>query len=123
MHEFSVVSQLVERVVEEARKRDAKRVIEVELDVGQLSFLNPEQMRFAYEVLSKGTILENSRLTINTIEAHVRCKVCGFDGKPDYADDASYHISALLFLCPICGSPVEVLEGKGCIIKRVRLEL
>ncbi len=118
-----MVSQLVEKVVEEAKKRDAKRVIEVELEVGQLSFLNPEQMRFAYGVLSKGTILENSHLIITTIEAHVRCKACGFDGRPNYADDASYHVSAPLFLCPNCGSPVEVLEGKGCIVKRVRLEL
>ncbi|MCS7135597.1 MAG: hydrogenase maturation nickel metallochaperone HypA [Nitrososphaerota archaeon] len=123
MHEFSVVLNLIEKVVEEAKKRDAKRVIEVELDVGQLSFLNPEQMRFAYNVLSKDTILENSNLIINTVDARVRCGVCGFDGKPDYADDASYHISAPLFLCPICGNPVEVIEGKGCIIKRVRLEL
>jgi len=117
------MSQLVEKVIEEARKRDAKRVLEIELDVGQLSFLNPEQMRFAYNVLSKGTILENSRLIINIMDAHVRCEVCGFDGKPDYVDDASYHVSTPLFLCPVCGSPVEVLEGKGCIIKRVRLEL
>lgn len=123
MHEFSIVSQLIEKVMEEARKRDAKKVIEVELDVGQLSFLNPEQMRFVYNVLSKGTILENSHLIINIIDAHIRCEVCGFDGKPNYADDTSYHISTPLFLCPVCGSPVEVLDGKRCIIKRVRLEL
>ncbi len=123
MHEFSIMSQLVERVVEEARKRNAKRVIEVELYVGQLSFLNSEQMRFAYSVLSKGTILENSHLIINIIDARVKCEVCGFDGKPDYIDDASYHVSAPLFLCPVCGSPVEVLEGRGCIIRRVKLEI
>lgn len=123
MHEFSIVSQLVERVIEEARKRGAKRVIEVELEVGQLSFLNPEQMRFAYNILSKGTVLEKSHLIINTLDARVRCKICGFDGKPDYTDDVTYHISTPVFLCPVCGNPVEVLEGKGCIIKRVKLEL
>lgn len=123
MHEFSMVSQLVEKVVEEARKRGAKRVVEVELEVGQLSFLNPEQMLFAYRILTKGTILEKSRLTIRTVEAHVRCRLCGFDGKPEYADDASYHVSAPLFLCPNCGGPVEVLVGMGCMIKRVRLEV
>ena len=39
MHEFSRASQIVEAVISEAEKQHAVKVIEVELDIGDLTFL------------------------------------------------------------------------------------
>ncbi|RLG93101.1 hydrogenase maturation nickel metallochaperone HypA, partial [Candidatus Bathyarchaeota archaeon] len=57
MHEGTITSQIVENVLREAQKRNAKRVLEVRIEIGKLMFLNPEQVRFWYEMLTKDTVL------------------------------------------------------------------
>ena len=44
MHEFSRTSQIVEAVLSEAEKQQAVRVIQVELEIGDLTFLGIEQV-------------------------------------------------------------------------------
>lgn len=117
-----MASQIVEKILEEAEKHEAKSVDEVVLLVGELTLLNHEQLRFSYNVLVKGTILEGSKLTINPIEAEVMCSECGFHGRPEYSDDLSLHLTPF-FLCPRCGNPVKILRGKELIIKRIRMRV
>ena len=62
MHEFSVMTQIVDSVLAEARSRDAHKVEQVELEVGEFTMLGSEQLKFAYEVLSKDTLLQGSNL-------------------------------------------------------------
>jgi Zn finger protein HypA/HybF involved in hydrogenase expression len=52
MHEYSITTQIVESVIEEAKKREAKNVLEVHLVLGDLTFLNPQQVNFWYEALT-----------------------------------------------------------------------
>ena len=73
MHEFSRTSQIVEAVLSEAEKQDAVKIIEVEVDIGDLTFLGIEQVRFAYEILTDKTIARNSKLKINQIPGRGRC--------------------------------------------------
>lgn len=42
MHEFFITSCIVERVLEEARRKKAKRVLQVHLVLGKLSLLGKE---------------------------------------------------------------------------------
>ena len=65
MHEYSVTTQIVSKVLREAESRRAKRVLEVKLQIGELTFLNPEQVRFWYKILVKGTVMEGSKLIID----------------------------------------------------------
>jgi len=120
MHEFSLTTQLVEKVLEEAQKRNAKKVLSVRLVIGKLTFLAKEQIRFAYKLLSEGTILEGSRLYIEETEGIVKCNNCGFKGRITYKNDPVYHISFPIFSCPKCGKSVEIIGGKECLIKRIR---
>ena len=117
-----MASQIVEKVLGEAEKHGAKSIEEVVLLVGELTLLNHEQLRFSYNVLAKGTILEGSKLTINPIEAEVMCPECGFHGRPEYSDEPSLHL-APFFLCPRCGGPVKILRGRELIIKRIRMKI
>ena len=78
VHEGSITTQIVESVLQEAKKRNAKKVVEVQLVIGKLTFLNPEQVRFWYEVLTKDTIMESSKLKIEESEGIVKCPRCGY---------------------------------------------
>ncbi|MHC1586376.1 MAG: hydrogenase maturation nickel metallochaperone HypA [Candidatus Hecatellaceae archaeon] len=123
MHEFSAASQLVELVKIEAEKRKAKRVLEVKVVIGRLTFLNPEQLRFAYKILSEGTLLEGSRLRIEEQKAEVECSKCGYKGEISAEDDPYFHIGLPLLRCPKCGSEVSIVKGRDFIVKSVKLEV
>jgi len=73
MHEFSVMSQIVDSILEEAGRRDAQKIEQVELEIGEYTLLGEEQLRFAYEVLSRDTILEGSTLKVGRIPGKVKC--------------------------------------------------
>ena len=121
MHEFSVTSQIVQSVLAEAENRKAKKVTEVHLAIGELTFLGIEQVRFAYEVLTKGTILESSKLVIETQKGAVKCDNCGYQGGFKYEDDPLYHVPVPTLKCPKCGNPVNVVAGKECTIKSIKM--
>ncbi len=121
MHEFSVTSQIVQNVLAEARKRGARKVTAVHLVVGKLTFLGLEQMRFAYQVLTKGTMLERSKLMITEQEGVVKCSRCGYEGGFAYVDDPLYHVPVPTLKCPQCGNLVKITAGKECVIKSVKM--
>lgn len=121
MHEFSVTSQIVQSVLAEAEKHKAKKVTEVHLIIGKLTFLGVEQVRFAYEALSKGTIIEGSKLVIDEQEGAVKCGNCGYEGNFKYEDDPLYHVPVPTLKCPQCGNVVSIVSGKECIIKTVKM--
>jgi hydrogenase nickel incorporation protein HypA/HybF len=121
VHEFSVTSQIVQNVLAEAEKRGAKKVTEVDLVVGKLTFLGLEQLRFAFEALAKGTILEGAKLVIDEQEGVVKCNSCGYEGSFKYEDDPLYHVLLPTLKCPKCGNVVEIAAGKECTIKSVKM--
>jgi len=116
-----MTTQIVESILKEADKRQAKRVMEVDLIVGSLTFLNPDQLRFWFGVLAKGTILEKSHLRIKSKEGTVRCLQCGFEGILNCVDDPVYHIPVPTLLCPKCRNVVEIVDGKECTIKSIKM--
>ena len=121
MHEFSITSQIVEAVLSEAKKQHAQKVIEVEVEIGDLTFLGIEQIRFAYEILTDKTIAKDSKLTIKQIPGRGKCDGCGYDGPLSYLNDEQYHMIIPTFNCPRCGKPLTVSAGRECIISRIRI--
>lgn len=80
-----------------------------------------EQVRFAYEVLTKGTIAEGSRLVIEEQEGFVKCSNCGYQGGFKYEDDPMYHVPVPTLKCPKCGSTVSIASGKECTIRNIKM--
>jgi len=120
MHELSVMTQIVDSILEEATKRQAKRIESVELEVGEYTMLGEEQLKFAYEVLSKEyPLLEGSELTIKHLKGRIKCK-CGFEGEVSPADDSPHSIVPILE-CPKCCGAAEIIVGRECVIRNIRM--
>jgi len=79
MHEFSVMAQIVDSILEEAGTRQASKVESVDLDLGEYTMLGEEQLRFAFQVLTKNTILADASLNVRQLKGRVKCR-CGYDG-------------------------------------------
>jgi hydrogenase nickel incorporation protein HypA/HybF len=119
MHEFSVTQQIVQTVLEEARKHNAARVTSVHLVIGKLTFLGIDQIKFSFRLLAKGTIMEHSKLLIEQMEPTVSCGNCGYEGPAKYMDDPSFHFAIPTLTCPKCGGQVTIKLGRECTIKNI----
>jgi len=116
-----MTTQIVENVLREARVRNAKEVSEVHLVIGKLTFLGTEQVRFSYKVLTEGTMMEDSKLFIETKEGVVKCGSCGYEGSFNYEDDPMYHVPIPTLQCPKCSGTVDIIGGRECLIKSIKL--
>ena len=119
MHEFSVMSQIVGSVIDEAKKRSASRIEKVTLELGEFTMLGHDQLRFAFDVLSKDTMLEGAALDLRTIKGEIECS-CGFKGEASPSDDAPHQLAAS-FQCPHCGELARVTGGRDCLIRDISM--
>jgi len=116
-----MTTQIVQYILKEAKKHNAKRVDEVHLIIGKLTFLGLEQVKFAYELLVKNTIMEGSKLRIEEKDGVVKCSNCEYEGDLKYEDDPVYHVPSPTLNCPKCGGVVNIAGGKECTIKSIKL--
>ncbi len=119
MHEFSVMSQIVDSILEEAKKRNAREIEEVDLEIGDYTMLGQEQMRFAFEVLSRNTLLEGAKLNVKNRPGKVRCD-CGYEGSPAVSEDSPHKVVPILE-CPKCGGGAKIVEGRECQLRNIRM--
>ena len=121
MHEFSITTQLVESVADEARRKNAKKVLEVHLIIGDLTLLGASQIRFAYKLLTQDNIMKDSKLYIRHKKGKVKCDKCGYKGDIMFRNNPVYHTAFPTLACPRCNSTVEIIQGKECVIKSIRM--
>ncbi len=119
MHELSVMSHIVESILSEGKKRNATKIEEVDLQIGEYTMLGEEQMKFAFEVLSKGTILDGAKLMVGSIKGKIVCS-CGYEGSVSLADDSPHRIVPILE-CPKCKGVAKITEGRECLIRNIRM--
>lgn len=119
MHELSIMTQIVDSILSEAAKRHAIRVEEVELEIGEYTLLGKEQLIFAYQVLSRGNLLEGSKLRIRQLKGKIKCS-CGYEGNASPSEEAPHKISPILE-CPKCKGGAEITEGRECVIRNIRM--
>jgi len=123
MHEFSTAKGIVDTLIAVAKEHEAKRITEVNLEIGILTMLNPEQLEFSFQVLTEDTIAKGAKLNISHTPMKLVCRSCRFSGEisTEKIDDALDVIS--LLKCPKCGSnDTEIDDGRSCNIKDIKVE-
>ena len=64
MHEFSLITDLLNKITSIAREQCARKVIGVTVKLGALSHISPDHFREHFVHASQGTIAEGARLNI-----------------------------------------------------------
>jgi hydrogenase nickel incorporation protein HypA/HybF len=120
MHELSMADGILKAVITNAEKNEATEVTEVTVEIGKLSLLNPEQVKFMLDVLSEDTIAKNAKFIMVEIPIEIKCKECGYIGIAD-SDDLDHYTP--MVECPKCEAKlVEITNGKDCIVKNIIIE-
>jgi len=122
VHELSIATSLVEQLSEIAKKQAATKVVTVRLRVGKLRLISLDQLRFSYEILSKGTLLEGSRLTIEETPGFTRCPNCHYV-REFKTGDMLFHFTLPTMKCPECATALKIEGGDECLITQVRMIL
>ena len=75
MHETAVAESILDTIIAQAEKADAKPVSAI-ISCGQFNALNDECMQFAFEAAAAGTVCESMKLNIKHIPLRAKCKQC-----------------------------------------------
>jgi hydrogenase nickel incorporation protein HypA/HybF len=73
MHELAITESVVEAVAE---RLGESRAAKVTLEIGRLSGVVPDSIRFCFEICAQGTALEGASLEIVQIPGRVLCGSC-----------------------------------------------
>jgi hydrogenase nickel incorporation protein HypA/HybF len=120
MHEFSISSEIVKTVLDTAEKNHGKKVLSVQLEIGELTLLNVEQIIFWVQELLKGSIAENANVKVKKIKVRVSCEDCGYRGAGKLKQEDTFSHSVLPH-CPRCHSfQIKVEKGNECLLKRIQ---
>ena len=99
MHELAIAESVVDTVTE---RLPGAKVTRVHLEIGALSGVVADSIRFCFDLATEGTGLAGAELDISEPPARCRCRSCATEFTPD----------GPVVLCP-CGSPdVAVLSGE-----------
>jgi len=112
MHEASVAQNLVEAILQEARKQQAKP-IRAKMSCGELNKVNDDVLSFAFQAVAQGTRCEGMVLQIEHRPLQAKCRACG--------DVFVVDVSSTR--CPICQrEDFELLPDAPLVLDEIEFE-
>jgi hydrogenase nickel incorporation protein HypA/HybF len=113
VHEFSIALSIVDIAREEVNKNKALGVEKIDLEIGKLSGVEVDSLKFVWEPAVKDTVLEDAKRDIDEIEGVSRCQDC----------DHIFPVEYLFNECPACGSQLTILQkGRELRVKSLTLK-
>jgi hydrogenase nickel incorporation protein HypA/HybF len=89
--------------LEYANKQGATQIKQLKMRIGEMSGVVPEALKFAFEVVTAGTMAANSQLEIETIPVSCWCSHCEQEFQPPDLD----------YCCPNCQQvSFDIIKGK-----------
>lgn len=112
MHELSLAVNVLEIAERILHKAQAQQIMSIELEIGQLSAVEPEALRFAMDALLPESVASGARVDYRFIAGRAHCQQCGKDFELDFLYDP----------CPLCDSfDKEILAGDDMLVKSVEV--
>ena len=121
MHETVLAQQVVRAVLAEMDQRGASACKVIDIDLGQLEGLNPQDLQAAFDMEAAGTLVDGAVLQVSLVPATAVCPSCQA-AKPFEPPQGHGHEMPRA-VCPDCGSALELRGGRGFIVRRATLVL
>ena len=114
MHEMGIAMEIVE-IAKASIPEEMKgaRIQRVNLQVGKLSAIVADSLRFCFDLIIKDSPLDGAELVIEELPVVVRCKDC----------NAQWTVDEPVFTCRQCqGGNIDILSGRELDIKSIEIE-
>ena len=113
MHELSVANSILTTVMGEMESNGYTACSVIGLRIGEMTDISEASLRFGFEALTRGTILEDVKVTIENVPLQGKCEQC----------QREFRIIEFKFICPGCqGVEIEVVSGKELDISYLEVE-
>lgn len=113
MHEMSLCESILEILEQQALEQHYRKVKTVCLEIGALSSVEPEAMRFCFDAVMQGSLADQARLEIEHVQGQAWCMQCGKNVVIEQRYDP----------CPECGGlQLQVNAGDEMRIKELEVE-
>jgi hydrogenase nickel incorporation protein HypA/HybF len=101
MHELALAESMLAIAKREARRAGLQRITTIRLEIGRLSCVAPEALRFCFNAVTRGSIAEGAALEIISVPGAGSCPLCG----------RSFPLVEPYGVCADCGAPLTVTAG------------
>jgi len=109
MHELGITQNIIEIATQHA---NGARVRRLTLEIGQLTAVMADSIRFCFDVCAQGTALEGASLEIIEHPGMGQCQLCGHQLELDHP----------FGICD-CGSmQIDIIQGEELTIKELETE-
>ncbi len=108
MHEMAITQSVVHAVCERMGDAQVRRIC---LEIGTLSGVVADSVRFCFDLVTEGTPLEGAALEIVQPSGKARCRDCGVE----------FAMDDLLMLCACGSANRELLAGEELRIREVEV--
>ena len=113
MHEQSIVQSLLTLALDNAEKAGARRILSINLVVGDYTGIEEHAVNFYFGFLSKDTIAAGARIEYTRVPGQLRCRDC----------DILFPMQKRDYRCPECeGRRVEIVGGRELYIENIKIE-
>jgi len=110
MHELSLAGAVIDTA---ERHAGGRRVVHIQLRLGELRQVVPESLAFYFEHVARGTLCEGAVLEYETVAAAIGCGECS----------AGWTLDDAGFRCPRCGTGnVAVEQGNEFEVESIEVE-
>ena len=114
MHEMGIAMEIID-IAKASVPADMQgaRIERINLQVGKLSAIVIDSLRFCFDLAVKETPLEGTELEIEELDVVVRCKKC----------QTRWTVTEPVFICKACQSgDIEIITGRELEIKSIEIE-
>ncbi len=112
MHEISLCESVLQVLEDHAKRQGFEKVKTVWLEIGGLSGVELDAMRFGFDAVTRGTLADHARLEIIEVPGQAWCMQCGKKVPLKQRFDA----------CPDCGGyQLQVTGGEEMRIKELEV--
>jgi hydrogenase nickel incorporation protein HypA/HybF len=113
MHEFGVMSYLLEAVQQKAVEMNANRVVAINLVIGNRSCIVDDSLMYFFDMMAEGTLAEGATLNTRRVPSQFFCKHC----------DKNYEPVEYDFCCPDCNRVGQITDaGSEFLIESILIE-
>jgi hydrogenase nickel incorporation protein HypA/HybF len=103
MHEVGLMQNALAIALDYATREQASHIHQIALRVGSLSGVEPDALRFAFDVVTQGTIAEQAQLKIEFCPTVCYCIQC----------QSKFQPIEIGYECPTCQTwSTSILQGK-----------
>ena len=112
LHDYSIVSSLLDRAEAEAKKAGALSVASLTLRIGEQSGVDARLLKIAFETFKERTLCALARLDIESVPAVWKCPRCG-----------AMPAAGAPLRCFTCNQPAQLVAGDELVLAHLELEV